>query len=83
MAMIEPKKKVMLRTAKNFGAVKMNKHILSSNEIFSYHFFNAAGLEIAYCVVDLFDFCGVTKLEEPRQWSENFLLSHTPKESMA
>jgi len=40
--------------------------------LFSTHYFNRFGLEISYTIEDMKSICGMTILDEPREWSERF-----------
>ncbi|MCK9180064.1 MAG: hypothetical protein M0P15_04355 [Bacteroides sp.] len=63
--------------AKNLGAVKYIttsfKDSEGKEEVYSYHFFNRDNKEIAYFIVVLIKFFGLTVLKDPRSWSRYFL----------
>ncbi|WP_299021247.1 hypothetical protein [uncultured Photobacterium sp.] len=61
----------MLLEAIDLGAVTARRYVVDGQTLFSWHFFNAEGLEIAYYIVDMLPLVGLTKVE--RKWSESFL----------
>ena len=74
----------LFRQAKDLGATHFNKLVLDTNEIFQYHFFNAAGGEIGHFIPDMLEYVGnsLTVHTEPRVWSQAMQWQHTPKERM-
>jgi hypothetical protein len=65
----------IFKEAVKLGAVSYCDYIIkycAVNQLFSTHFFNANGWEIAYYITD-FEKYGLTVLPEPRLWSSKFI----------
>ena len=73
-----------IEQAKKLGAVKVANYYvkpksyygystLEETEVFSTHFFNSDGLEIAYYINSTVDFFGLTVFDKPRSWGTQIL----------
>jgi len=65
----------LIKEAKELGAITYRLFYTTNNSkrsVFSYHFFDQNDEEISYLSEDMYPLVGLTKLETPRVWGDNF-----------